>query len=125
MKICRLSLALLCTAALFSQCKTARYTSDQLPDESLRFGKGGGFTGIAEGDIISFNGVDLTATYLGGDGNEFATDIAVDDTGAAYVAGYAGASVSIPFPTLKRSTGSTPRCSSRRRSKRCTRHSKT
>jgi len=29
------------------------------------------FTGIAEGSIVSFNGIDLTASYLGGDGNDF------------------------------------------------------
>lgn len=34
-------------------------------------GIAGTFTGISEGSIVSFNGIDLTASYLGGDGNDF------------------------------------------------------
>ncbi|MBI3447301.1 MAG: SBBP repeat-containing protein [Acidobacteria bacterium] len=41
----------------------------------------------------------LYSTYLGGDGHDSASAIAVDDFGNAYVTGRAGSSVVIPFPT--------------------------
>jgi hypothetical protein len=56
MKISCLSFALLCTAALFSQCKSTKYTPDELPDEYLRFGNGGGFTGVETTYTLLENG---------------------------------------------------------------------
>ncbi|MCB0532242.1 MAG: hypothetical protein H6574_20260 [Lewinellaceae bacterium] len=56
MKLNHLLLALLCTATVFSQCKTTKYTPDNLPDEYLRFGNGGGFTGIETTYTLLENG---------------------------------------------------------------------
>ncbi len=56
MKLNHLLLALLCTAAVFSRCKPTKYTPDNLPDEYLRFGNGGGFTGIETTYTLLENG---------------------------------------------------------------------
>jgi len=57
MKIRYLSVALLCcTAAFFSQCKNTKYTADKLPGEYLRFGNGGGFTGVETSYTLLENG---------------------------------------------------------------------
>ncbi|TNE61389.1 MAG: hypothetical protein EP344_06115 [Bacteroidetes bacterium] len=56
MKYRFLSVTLLCAAALFSQCKQTRYTADNLPDEYLRFGNGGGFTGVETAYTLLENG---------------------------------------------------------------------
>lgn len=50
----------------------------------------GGFTGISEGSIVSLNGVDLTATYLGGDGNDFVLYAAVPEPATASLLGAMG-----------------------------------
>lgn len=50
------SLALLCAAILFGQCKHTRYTADNLPDDWLRFGSGGGFTGVETTYTLLENG---------------------------------------------------------------------
>jgi hypothetical protein len=45
MKIVLITIALLSTVLLFWFCKQTKYTSDQLPAEQIRFGRGGGFVG--------------------------------------------------------------------------------
>ncbi|MEQ1744554.1 MAG: hypothetical protein ABMA02_03955 [Saprospiraceae bacterium] len=42
--------------ALFGQCKYPMYTADNLPDEYLRFGNGGGFTGLETTYTLLENG---------------------------------------------------------------------
>ncbi|MFN0013462.1 MAG: hypothetical protein ACKVU2_02845 [Saprospiraceae bacterium] len=50
----------LCLAAtiltLFGQCKQPKYAADNLPDEYLRFGNGGGFTGLETTYTLLENG---------------------------------------------------------------------
>lgn len=46
MKLTRLSVALVSLALLFSFCKQHKYTAENLPEQQIRFGKGGGFTGV-------------------------------------------------------------------------------
>lgn len=49
-------LALLGLLALANQCRQAKYTADNLPDEYLRFGNGGGFAGTETTYILLDNG---------------------------------------------------------------------
>lgn len=49
-------LALFVLLALANQCKPSRYTADNLPDEHLRFGNGGGFAGIETTYTLLENG---------------------------------------------------------------------
>ena len=53
MRILYFAIAIL---ALSSQCKHPKYTADNLPDEHLRFGNGGGFTGVETTDTLLENG---------------------------------------------------------------------
>ncbi len=56
MKITCFSLALFSALVIFSQCKNTKYTADNLPDEYLRFGNGGGFVGIETTYTLLENG---------------------------------------------------------------------
>ena len=56
MKIVLLFSALFAAALLGSQCHHPKYTATQLPDEVLRFGNGGGFTGAVTEYILLENG---------------------------------------------------------------------
>jgi len=49
-------LVLLGLLALSNQCKHPKYTADNLPDEYLRFGNGGGFTGVETTYTLLENG---------------------------------------------------------------------
>lgn len=46
MKRTLLSATLMSFALLFSFCKQHKYTAENLPEQQIRFGKGGGFTGV-------------------------------------------------------------------------------
>ncbi len=56
MKIALITLALFATAVLLVFCKNTQYTADNLPKEQIRFGKGGGFTGIEKSYTLLENG---------------------------------------------------------------------
>ncbi|MBK9338149.1 MAG: hypothetical protein IPM98_17025 [Lewinellaceae bacterium] len=56
MRILYFALALISVSALSNQCKHPKYTADNLPDEHLRFGNGGGFTGVETTFTLLENG---------------------------------------------------------------------
>ncbi len=56
MKFTLIVLSLLAVAALLVFCKHTKYTADNLPKEQIRFGKGGGFTGVEESFTLLENG---------------------------------------------------------------------
>jgi hypothetical protein len=62
MRILYFALALFSVSALSNQCKHPRYTADNLPDEYLRFGNGGGFTGVETTYTLLENGQLFKAT---------------------------------------------------------------
>lgn len=62
MKILFFTATLLFSAALFSQCKHPKYSADSLPGEALRFGSGGGFTGVETTYVLLENGQLFQAT---------------------------------------------------------------
>jgi len=49
-------LPLLCFGLLLGQCKSTRYTTDNLPEKQLLFGSGGGFAGAYTTYILLENG---------------------------------------------------------------------
>jgi hypothetical protein len=55
-KIALFALIISAVFGLFFQCKSNKYTADQLPAEQLRFGKGGGFAGAEKGYVLLQNG---------------------------------------------------------------------
>jgi hypothetical protein len=64
MKLILLSIALLASSMLFWFCKSTKHTLDNLPEQQLRWGSGGGFTGketsfslLENGQIFKFVGV--------------------------------------------------------------------
>ncbi len=67
MKTRALFFVLLCTAALFDQCKPTRYSPSELPEEYLRFGDGGGFAGIETTYTLLENGQLFKHKSKGGD----------------------------------------------------------
>lgn len=56
MKLVLIALALFSVATLMVFCKHTRYTPDNLPAQQIRFGKGGGFTGIEQAYTLLDNG---------------------------------------------------------------------
>ena len=56
MKLTLIAIALFAVAAIFTFCKNSKYTADNLPAEQIRFGKGGGFTGIEKSWTLLENG---------------------------------------------------------------------
>lgn len=63
----------------------------------------GMFTGLAEGSIVSFNGIDLTLSYLGGDGNDVVLSAPIPEpTTVALLAGFALAGAALRRKLLAR-----------------------
>lgn len=56
MKLTLIAITLFAAAALLTCCKNTKYTADNLPANQIRFGKGGGFTGIEKSWTLLENG---------------------------------------------------------------------
>lgn len=56
MKLLIIALSLLSIATLLVFCKHTKYTADTLPKAQIRFGKGGGFTGMEQKYTLLDNG---------------------------------------------------------------------
>jgi hypothetical protein len=56
MKLIIIAISLLAVSALLVFCKQQKYTADNLPKEQIRFGKGGGFSGMEESYTLLENG---------------------------------------------------------------------
>ena len=56
MKLVLIALSLFSVAALLVFCKQNKYTADNLPNNQIRFGKGGGFTGVEHAYTLLENG---------------------------------------------------------------------
>jgi len=56
MKIFAIAFLSLFTALLYSQCKHQKFSAPELPGAQLRFGHGGGFTGVETTFILLDNG---------------------------------------------------------------------
>jgi hypothetical protein len=71
MKLILVTISLLATSLLFWYCKSPKHTLDALPEQQLRWGSGGGFTGketsftmLENGQIFQFVGVSGEKTEI-------------------------------------------------------------